>query len=250
MTAPRTKKAEAAAPAATATVTGQRIRYIGVESVEITDVRASEYTANRQDDATYERLKEELQKGGMIELPVLLQNSDGADRRWLAGHHRTRAWAELGHRRTDAVILQGDVTPEEEFNVVNNLNQVRGTTRIPEALAIARAHQLDPTKLDVFKAPIISMMGGAKTDVHQRSDTVARRAKLRDLAIKASAKLAEAILDDLDAAIVVLRIEDKVAAVLQVPLGADQVRRDVSVLKRDLEGLMQRWAAGEGFNDA
>jgi len=96
-----------------------------VIEVEISRLNENELSANKEDSMVFERLKKELQKWGMVELPVVVKDGEGY--RIIAGHHRVRAWKSLGHGTVKAVVIERDIDKEEEFNLVNNLNLIKAT---------------------------------------------------------------------------------------------------------------------------
>jgi ParB-like chromosome segregation protein Spo0J len=214
------------------------LTYLGVQKLLISSIKANPLSANVEDGATYERLKEELQKNGLVELPVVLKSGD--EPRFLAGHHRSRAWAELGHENIDCIVLQGSLTQEEEFNLINNLNLVKGYVTTKNLKRIVRGQKLDPLKLDLFKFPVSRFLPSLSA-AGAREAMFSRRVKIRDLAFKIAPKIAEILLDHMDAGIVVFLAEDAPVAIIHVTLPKSQVRQNISLLKAQARKAFDAW---------
>jgi len=217
------------------------IRRVGVERLLLAEIRANPLSANLEDGATYARLKRELEEHGLLELPLVLKRDDTYQ--FLAGHHRAKAWGELGHKSIDAILVEGEMTPEEEFNLVNNLNQIRGSVTLVNLKRVIRKEQLAVDRLDVFKYPVSRLtpkLTGATLD-----SNLARRAKIRDMSLQIAGKIAESLLDDINESVVVFRVKDKVAAVVRVNLTKSATRKNASILKKLIQQIFEAWLDDE-----
>jgi len=206
------------------------VKVVGTEEIAVKGLLASDVSANVEDNATFERLKMELKKHGMVQLPAVLRN--GSETRIIAGHHRIRAWMEIGNETVEAVVLEGKVTPEEEFNLVNNLNTVRGTLSNSRLKRVIRKGELDVTKLDLFKYPMTSLV--PKVNPSEADDDLRRRARIRDMAMKISTKIAESMLDEMDEAVCCFAFEDKPIAILRINVRPRAARKLIPDLRKRL----------------
>lgn len=208
----------------------------GVENVPIDEMEMNELSANIEDQATYERLKDELRQTGMIELPIVLAKGDGGYR-IIAGHHRIRAWADLKHATSPCVVIEGEMTPEEEFNLVNNLNLVRGTPTLTEIKRVIRAQRLDVEKVDLHKIPVAKLVPSVSG---VKDGEMSRKAKIMNMVLRIAPKIAQAILESADDEVVVfVRVEDKPVAVVTVPLKVQDARKMMPVFVRAVETMCQ-----------
>ena len=222
------------------------VKYVGVERLSVSELQSNVLSANEEDTATFNRLKEELGKHGLVELPVVLL--EGGQYRIVSGHHRTKAWGELGHLDIDSVVLEvvGSWSQEEEFNLVNNLNQVRGQVTTSTVKRVVRAQKLDVTKLDLFKFPVTKLL--PNVDPAVSDSELSRRAKIRDMAVKIAPKIAEILLEDLNTAVVVFRVEDAPVAIIRVAMNKGQARKNVCLLKSIAERTFMEWLS-DGENE-
>jgi len=213
------------------------VKYIGVQELHIDGIAANKLSANQEDSSTFTRLKRELSEHGMIDLPVVLANN-GAYRA-VAGWHRLKAWQELGHQTCPCVVLEGTLSKEQEFNLVNNLNRIRGEVTRQAVTRVIRANNLDVAALDLFKLPLASLL--PNENPLGKNDDVIRAARLRDLSLEIAERIAEVILDQKDEAVIVFRVQDKMAGVLRLRLSVQQIRRSLAVLKTMLETTFADW---------
>lgn len=212
------------------------VKRTGVQEVEIALIEANPLSANVEDGATFSRLRSELKEHGMLELPVMLKN--GTKFRVIAGHHRVEAWSQLGHATTDAIVVEGKLTKEEEFNLVNNLNTIHGGLSVSRVKRVVRQAELDVTKLDLFKYPLTRLMPGATKPIDGPAQ---RRAKIRDMSLRIASKVAEVLLDDMNAAVVCFRVEDQPVAVVRLNLTKQSARKNISTLKSKVRKSLKEW---------
>jgi len=223
------------------------VKNTGVRRIPIQTIEMNALSANEEDGATFERLKTELGKHGMIDLPVVLDiqgKNIAFEYRCIAGHHRIKAWNALGNLEVDAVVLEGELTPEEEFNLVNNLNGIRGSTTLSSVKRVIRAQKLDVSQIDLFKFPATKLMPSVKLEATQ--NTAQRRAKIRDMSLKIAPKLAEVILDDMEAVVVALRHDDKLVLTIAVDASPAFYRRNVAIIKKVIGEAIEKYELEEG----
>lgn len=208
------------------------------------------YSANEEDGATFDRLKRELEENGMLHIPTVIAPRDwkpNDDTRLpiMHGAHRIAAWFELGHGGVDCHVVTPtrELTPEEMFNVVNNANLVHGHTTTRAVRQKVRMHELDPTKLDLFKFPVSSLL--PRMDSKAPDTDLTRRARIREMALVIAHKVAEPLLDHMDDAVVAFRVEDKAVAVVRVSLSATATRKNIAPLKAQLEHVFSQWLVGD-----
>lgn len=216
------------------------VQRTAIQEVEIARIEQNPFSANLEDGATFSRLREELKAHGMLELPVLLKSGDGW--RVLAGAHRVAGWSQLGNTTVEAIVVEGKLAPEEEFNLVNNLNTIRGDLSVSRVKRIVRQQGLDVSKLDVFKYPISRLTAGPPTSM--TDGTAQRRARIRDMSLRIASKVAEVLLDDMDAAVVCFRVEDVPVAVVRLALTKQSARKNISTLKAKARDAFKEWLAG------
>lgn len=213
------------------------VTYLGVKNVPISRVDANPLSANEEDGATFSRLKEELKKYGLVELPVAIESGDRF--RVISGHHRVAGWREIGHEAIDVIVLAGDLSKEDEFNLVNNMNTIRGQLSVSRVKRVIRGEKLDVSKLDLFKYPITRFM--PPSDAKEQDMEAVRRAKVRDMSLVLASKIAEVLLDKMDDPVVVLRVGDVPAAVVRLSMSKAGVRRSIADLRMRLKGAFREW---------
>jgi len=217
------------------------VKRVGVQSIPLAHVHHNPLSANEEDGATFNRLREELKSHGMLELPVMLKQ--GSRYRIIAGHHRVEAWSQLGHDEIDAIVLEGKLSKEEEFNLVNNLNTVRGGLSVSRVKRIIRKNELDVRELDLFKYPLTRLIPQQPKPIGD--STPQRRARIREMALKIAGKVAEVLLDDMNQAVVCFRIEDAPVAVIRLNMSKRSAKKQLPMLKERLMEAFEEWLASE-----
>lgn len=122
---------------------------------------------------------------------------------------------------------------EEEFNLVNNMNAIRGDTTLSRVKRIVRQFNLDVTKLDVFKMPVNAMMPKGGTAL--LNEDLERKARLRDMAAKLSGELAEIIVDGRNEDLIAFAVEGKLVCIVHSQQSPQVIRKNASVFKGILE---------------
>ena len=165
-----------------------------VIEVAISRLNENELSANKEDSMVFERLKKELHKWGIVELPVVVKDGEGY--RIIAGHHRIRAWKALGHDTVKAVVIERKMDKEEEFNLVNNLNLIKGDTSKGEIIKKVRQHKLNPEKIDLFRYPTSQLFPRLSTeDIKTKEDEQKRLAKINEMTLAVAKEIAKAMVD-------------------------------------------------------
>lgn len=218
----------------------------------------NELSANEEDTATFDALKGQIEKFGFMEFPVVVRQPDGRYR-LIAGHHRKRVAKAKGLKKIKCVVISADVAAlldqEGEFNLVNNMNLVRGGVRKVKLMEIARAKKLDPTKLDIFKFPATRLL--PKVDSSTLADKSAestRKAKLVNLAMRIAQEIATTIVDEKDELVSCIIARDQLACVIRLPF-PDGVRARSSaaglkkILKDNLDDALERLMATTPLTD-
>ena len=171
----------------------------------------------------------------MVELPVVIEEAPGQFR-MIAGHHRVRAWQEIGHEEADCVVLPAEAigSREEEFNLVNELNRVRGHTSDSELLRIVRREGLDVKAINVHGLPRELLAPRIKPeDLAGIDEQAARKARILELTHRVSREIAQLMVDERDELLTVLVVKDKVAAVFRLPMRNATVARKAAPILRD-----------------
>ncbi len=176
----------------------------------------------------------------MVELPVVVEEGEGY--RIIAGHHRIRAWEEIGHEEVECVVLPPEAigSREEEFNLVNDLNRARGQTSDSELLRIVRREDLHPEAIDVHGLPRDLLAPTIRPeDLAALDEAAARRARILEVTHRVSREIAQVMVDERDEVVTVLVVEDKVAAVFRLPLrNPVAARRAAPVLRQRIEAFL------------
>ncbi len=213
-----------------------------VKDIDIALVVDNELSVNEEDTYTFNRLKAQLEKYGMMELPVVREDGEGKYR-VISGHHRIRAWNTLGHSSVKVVVA---ATPlqnrEEEFNLVNNFNTIRGTIRKQTLIGKVREYDLDVKKLDIFKFPVNKLFPLLSCeDMQQGDDDQRRKAKINELTLVIAKEIAKAVYDARDEMVSVICVKDKAAAILRLPFKSGAIARERAdelkkAIRRGIEG--------------
>ncbi|HBJ80732.1 ParB N-terminal domain-containing protein [Pseudothermotoga sp.] len=193
--------------------------------VEIDKLENNPLSVNKEDSFVFERLKKELSKWGILELPVVLQ--DGDRLRIISGHHRVRAWKALGHKTVKVVKITKSLDKEEEFNLVNNLNLVRGEISRSEIIKKVRQLKLNPEKLDLFKFPVTQLFPRLNAeDIVEKDNEQQRLAKINELTLKIAKEIAKTMVEEKDELVTFIVVKDKACAVLRIPFKSGKIARE------------------------
>lgn len=211
----------------------------------------NEFSVNEEDRATYDRLKEEIDEHGMVEHPVIRPIVDSITEGVVhqfkihTGHHRTSAWVEVeGPVVPCRVKSDFDFETEEaEFNMVNNMNLIRGSVSTPALKQTVREHDLDVRKLDIFKHPASELFPSLdEDDLEKKRSEASERARIRKLTMEVSEKLAETMLDERNELVSVVTVDHKLAAVVRAPLGTKTAGRKLAA---EMDAAFEEEVAGE-----
>jgi ParB-like chromosome segregation protein Spo0J len=216
------------------------VKRVGIETLPIASLKLSKLSANRENMDTFRRLKRELSEHGLLDLPVVQRTSSGA-LKVLSGAHRTIAWAELGHTDIEAIIVEGELSPEDEFNLVNNLNAVRGEISPAKVQSIVKQQRLRADRLDLYKFPASRL---SLSSLPVSEDAMQRQARIRRLAFELVSKVATIMEDGAEAAVVCFQAGTVPVAVLRLPLSQSAAQKDIPGLKKRLEALLEEWVNG------
>jgi hypothetical protein len=211
-----------------------------VEEIPIEQCSANDLSVNEEDTATFIRLKGELEKYGMVELPLLAPNEAGGYR-ILSGHHRLAAWRDLGHATCPCFVVRRPfANREEEFNFVQNLNLVRGTISRAKVVGRVREKGLDPTQLDLFKLPVSRLFPAFNKEALEKAEVnKARQARIHELTLKIAGEIAKTVADEKDELTTCIVVNDHVCAVFRVP--SNTPARDVRRLAAAMKPKMPRF---------
>lgn len=192
-----------------------------LKTVAIDLIDKNDLSVNQQDNATFERLKVEIETRGLLDPPVVMENGDRYT--CISGWHRISAAKAVGYVAIDVIVktkkelkVESD---EDEFNVVTNANLVRGQTTQSNIVKKIKQRKLDPTKLDVFKTPMEKLFPMYDPSAEERgSGSVGDQAKIADLAVKISKEVAKSFVLDPEEVVVCLATGTKLGAVFKLPL--------------------------------
>ena len=200
------------------------------EEIEIllSEVDENEYSANVEDSVTFERLQEQLNKYGLLDrssVRPLRPDESKPGKRWkvIHGRHRLAALQASGETKAKVILVDTPFEPEEEFNLVNNMNLVHGDSNKRDLVKIIRTHKLDPTKVDLFKLPTDLLMPSIEpSDLLKHDKEIQRSMAIQKLTLEIAKQLAQIMQDEKDDLISFLVVEDRVAAVLRIPFNSGE----------------------------
>ena len=205
---------------------------VNIQEVDIDLIDFHRMNANEEDSSTFERLKREIQQQGkLLGLPVLIPKPNGRFT-CFHGEHRTRAWQSLGHKTVTAQIEPiAFATPEDEFNAVQNMNTVRGQVTFKNIAKRAREHDLDVTKLDVFKVPATALIPSLSKNSREAIDKdLLRQARIREMTMEIAQELATVMIEEKDQLLTFIVHDDKVAAIIRPRLSSKKDARSLAAI--------------------
>lgn len=208
--------------------------------IEVDRVDDNPLSANVQDEATFERLKAEIAEHGLLEVPVVKKNGDRFT--LVSGHHRFHAWQSLGHKMCEVRLWKPKkgMTLEEEFNIVNNMNTIRGSLHRAELIGTIRQQNLDPTKIDVFKYPATALFPSlSKSDQQKVTEKQRDAARLHQLKLDVALEVAKAMYDGENDAVICFAANNHLAAVVRLSGASKGDARNLAhALKEPLKELV------------
>lgn len=202
--------------------------------MKVADLQTNTLSANVEDQSTFAHLRGALEKWGMVELPVAMRTPDGG-LRIVAGHHRVRAWGDLGNEVVECIVLPAGYLPtrEDEFNLVNDLNRTRGQTSDSELVRVVRRESLAPERIEVHGLPKDLLMPRVQAkDLTAMDEEVARRGRILQLTQRVAREIAQVMLDELDEVVTCIVVDDKLAAVLRIPARSTEAGRRLALAMR------------------
>ncbi|HOK59125.1 MAG TPA: ParB N-terminal domain-containing protein [Methanothrix sp.] len=203
------------------------VRKNEVMEVRIDELLENALSANEEDSVTFERLKKEVSTWGLLDLPVVRPLSEdeaasypGKRYRIVHGRHRIAAMRDMGCETAQVVVMaRPPETPEEEFNLVNNMNLIRGDTTARNLVKIIRRDNLDVTKIDLFKHPVKQLIPDAIATIKDRESEAKRNAAINKLTLEIAKEIAKQMVDEKDDLLTFLVVKDRIAAVVRIPKG-------------------------------
>lgn len=200
-----------------------------VITVNISELEDNSLSVNEQDEVTFDKLQESLKKYGWLEMPVVLEvesqsdsdfSVDGKRYRIISGRHRIRAAEAIGEKTVRVQVVPPGIfeSREDEFNLVNSMNTVKGVMTKKNLAHVITKEGLDPTKIDVFKFPIHMLMPKpSEKDMASRNLESLRNKRLHELTMVVSKEIAKSISDERDELVTILVVDDKAAALIRIP---------------------------------
>lgn len=192
--------------------------------VKVRDLVINELSANKETNMTFSRLVKEIEKHGMIQ-PLICKH--GKDNRLviLAGHHRAKACEQLGIEEVPAVVLQDNLTKEEEFNLVNNLNVIVGSTATKDLSTIVRKFNLDVTKIDIFQSNLRGLMLPVSETIKKQTEEAKRRNAIAKLTLDIAREIATDMYDGMDKDMFCILKENKLISVIRSDMSSQDIRK-------------------------
>jgi hypothetical protein len=218
-----------------------KLQYVGTYEVPLENISWSEFSANEMDDSQRQRLSSELEGIGLpVTLPSLLKKEDGYE--VLGGRHRITEWGNLGHDSIVCNVFAGNLSKEEKFNLVNNLNTVHGKTSKKKLKQIIDAQELTLAKLDIFRHPTVEIMKMMQEQrVEQGRESMKLKADVLKIAQRVSKKVAEVIAKNEEAAVVCFVIDGQPVSVVKIDANVKTLKSNVRMLQMAMEESLSDW---------
>lgn len=207
--------------------------------VEIDKIEDNPLSANIEDSFVFERLKKELEKWGVVEPPIVIEKEGKLT--VIAGHHRIRAWKALGHNTITVLKVDANLDKEDEFNLVNNLNLIKGEVTGSEIIKKVRENNLNVEKLDLFRFPASQLFPRLTSeDLTKKENEQERLAKINDLTLKVAKEIAKVMVEEKDELVTFLVVNDKACAAIRIPFksGSEARKKAGDIKKKIQESLM------------
>lgn len=148
----------------------------------------------------------------------------------------------LGAEEEQFIVYHGKIGSKEDmFNIVNNLNTIKGTIRKSAIMSKIKELKLDPTKIDIHKFPqAIITPAITKEDMDNKSTELQRRAKINEMTLKIAKEIAQQMLDEKDELITFLVVQDRPVAVLRIPFSKTATAREKAQdIKRRIQDALE-----------
>jgi hypothetical protein len=175
---------------------GKRLKTPEIVSLRKDQIEFSPLNPNREDSSTFASLKKSIEEHGMLDLPVVQVAGDGTFR-CVGGEHRLKAMFEE-YEEVPVIVAPRTYTAEDEFNVIGNLNLIRGKITLANLRKVVQDHDLDVGKIDLHGVPPW-MLGKEKTESFKTQEKrAADELKAKQLALQIAKPLAVTILEDRD----------------------------------------------------
>lgn len=218
-----------------------KLTYLGTFAVPLENISWSEFSANEMTADQSDRLHHELEQFGVVvNLPSLLKIGPESYE-VLGGRHRITEWQKISHEPITCNIFEGELTNEEKFNLVNNLNTVHGQTSKSRLKAIIETQKLDLNQLDVFRHPtpeIVQIL--QEKPVSRDLASIQKKNDITKIAQKLSVKAARLLQDAKDAVLVCMVVDG-------IPMGVVNIDADPKLVKANLKNM--RNAIEESLSD-
>lgn len=196
------------------------------QMVDIDLIDDNPLSANEQDTVTFKKLTDQMDSLGLIEIPVVIKKPDGRFK-MMSGKHRKDAFKHLGGKEIAAIVLDEPPSKEAEFNLVNNMNLIKGDMRKRSLVKIIKDQNLDPTKIDLLKMPSSLLIPAINhEDIAKTREEMQRKARLNELVLEISKQIAEQILREKDEMVSLVLFNDSITAVIRVPFKSKKIIRN------------------------
>lgn len=228
--------------------------------VNVAELNDNVLSVNEQDEVTFDKLQDSLKKYGWLEMPLVMELSSasqvpnmgpsdfefgGKRYRIISGRHRIRAAEAIGERTVRVQVVPPDFfeSREDEFNLVNSMNTVKGVMTKKGLANVITKEGLDPTKIDVFKFPIGMLMPKpSEKDLADRNLEAIRNQRIHELTLAVAKEIAKTISDEKDELVTFLVVDDKAAALIRIPFKSGKKAREFAPdIKSAIEEAIQQF---------
>jgi len=218
--------------------------YLSLEEIDLDLVDDNELSVNEEDDHTFQRLRDEIKSRGMVDVPTV-RPIEGGRYKVLGGRHRLAASRANGNKKEHVVVYRRAIkSKEDEFNLVNNLNAIKGTLRKGSILKVIKQQNLDPTKLDIHKMPYDLLMPVITSeDFESIQNEAQRNAKINAMSLSIAKEIAATLIDERDELLSFMVVKDKPVAVIRIPFQSSKEAREKAnslknIIQKALEGII------------
>lgn len=185
------------------------------ELVDIDLIDDNPLSANEEDTITFNRLQKEMEEHGLLEIPILKREPTGRYT-MISGKHRKDAFRELGGKKILATIVDAKhfKSREDEFNLVNNMNLIRGDMKRKTLSVII------PNR---FLAPTIP-----NKDLVDGNAEAKRNARINQLILEISKEIAEQIVREKDEMLSLIIVQDTIVSLVRLPVKSKKIARNLT----------------------
>jgi len=217
-----------------------------LKRLSVHEIYPNEFSANEEDDETFERLKSELKSHGIVEPPVVTKRKGKYV--VLSGWHRIKAWAELGHDEIPVLLVDtSHLSDIDFFNLTNNLNAIKGRLSIAKLRQIVKRFEIDPDLVNIFKVHRRHIAPAFLENMKGAVELNRRKTRVNELALQIARIIAEQYYDHIEEMAFILVNDLKIVGVINLEgYKPTYLRHFMPVLKQRIKWLLEEEAEMKG----